>query len=37
VRIERIGGLRWVEIDDHDDLAKAENEIAPAIGAPLNG
>lgn len=31
VRIERIGGTRWVEIDDHDDLARAENEIAPAI------
>lgn len=33
VRIERVGGLRWVEIDDHDDLARAENEIAPAIDA----
>lgn len=31
VRLERIGGTRWVEIDDHDDLARAENEIAPAI------
>jgi choline kinase len=38
VRLERIGGLLWVEIDDHDDLARAEREIAPAIaqreGAP---
>jgi choline kinase len=33
VRIERVGGLRWVEIDDHDDLARAEREIAPAIDA----
>jgi choline kinase len=38
VGLERIGGLLWVEIDDHDDLARAEREIAPAIaqreGAP---
>lgn len=33
VQIERVGGLRWVEIDDHDDLARAEREIAPAIDA----
>lgn len=33
VRLERIGGTRWVEIDDHDDLARAESEIAPAIDA----
>jgi choline kinase len=31
VRLERIGGTKWVEIDDHDDLAHARNEIAPAI------
>ena len=31
VRLERIGGTKWVEIDDHDDLARARNEIAPAI------
>jgi choline kinase len=31
VRLERVGGLLWVEIDDHDDLAKADDEIAPAI------
>jgi choline kinase len=31
VRIERVGGLRWVEIDDHTDLARARDEIAPAI------
>lgn len=33
VGIERVGGLKWVEIDDHDDLARAESEIAPAIDA----
>jgi choline kinase len=33
VRLERIGGLKWVEIDDHVDLARAEDEIAPAIDA----
>lgn len=31
VRVERVGGLLWVEIDDHDDLTRAENEIAPKI------
>ncbi|MBI2691106.1 MAG: phosphocholine cytidylyltransferase family protein [Solirubrobacterales bacterium] len=31
VRLERIGGAKWVEIDDHDDLARARDEIAPAI------
>ncbi|MBJ7458412.1 MAG: phosphocholine cytidylyltransferase family protein [Thermoleophilaceae bacterium] len=31
VRLERIGGTKWVEIDDHEDLARARNEIAPAI------
>jgi len=31
VRLERIGGTKWVEIDDHDDLARARDEIAPAI------
>ncbi|MBI4897771.1 MAG: phosphocholine cytidylyltransferase family protein [Actinobacteria bacterium] len=33
VRVERVGGLLWVEIDDHDDLARANDEIAPAIDA----
>lgn len=33
VRLERIGGLKWVEIDDHVDLARAEDEVAPAIDA----
>lgn len=39
VRLERIGGTKWVEIDDHDDLARARNEIAPAIDgeAVVNG
>lgn len=31
VRLERVGGTKWVEIDDHDDLARAREEIAPAI------
>jgi choline kinase len=31
VRLERVGGLKWVEIDDHDDLAHARTQIAPAI------
>ncbi|MGH2906700.1 MAG: NTP transferase domain-containing protein [Solirubrobacterales bacterium] len=31
VGIERVGGLLWVEIDDHDDLARANDVIAPAI------
>lgn len=31
VRLERIGGTRWVEIDDHDDLARARDVIAPQI------
>ena len=33
VRIERVGGTQWVEIDDHDDLARAREVIAPAIDA----
>lgn len=31
VRIERVGGTLWVEIDDHDDLARADQVIGPAI------
>ncbi len=38
VRLERIGGTKWVEIDDHDDLARARDVIAPAIDeSPVNG
>ncbi|MGB0873363.1 MAG: NTP transferase domain-containing protein [Solirubrobacterales bacterium] len=33
VRVERVGGTRWVEIDDHDDLARANEEIGPQINA----
>lgn len=33
VRIERVGGTRWVEIDDHQDLARADDVIAPEIDA----
>lgn len=35
VRLERIGGTKWVEIDDHDDLARARDVIAPQIAAAL--
>jgi choline kinase len=31
VRLERIGGTKWVEIDDHDDLSRARDVIAPQI------
>jgi choline kinase len=27
VRIERVDGLAWIEIDDHDDLARARSEV----------
>lgn len=33
VAIERVGGTLWVEIDDHADLARADNEVGPAIDA----
>ncbi len=33
VRVERVGGTLWVEIDDHDDLARANDEIGPQIDA----
>ncbi|MFY9487086.1 MAG: phosphocholine cytidylyltransferase family protein [Solirubrobacterales bacterium] len=35
VKIERVGGLRWVEIDDHVDLAIANERIAPSIDAQV--
>lgn len=35
VRIERIGGTQWVEIDDHEDLARAREQTAPAIDRAL--
>ncbi len=31
VRIERIGGMHWVEIDDNKDLAWAREQVAPMI------
>lgn len=37
VRIERIGGLKWVEIDDDVDLARANGEVAPAIERERSG
>jgi choline kinase len=35
VGIERVGGLSWIEIDDHDDLARAQAEIAPVVDRAL--
>lgn len=35
VRIERIGGLAWVEIDDAGDLARAEATVAPVVDRAL--
>lgn len=33
VRLERVGGTHWVEIDDHEDLKRADEVIAPLIDA----
>lgn len=35
VRVERVGGLAWVEIDDRDDLKHAQTTIAPVVDAAL--
>lgn len=35
VNIERIGGLQWVEIDDHADLARAEATVVTQVDAAL--
>jgi choline kinase len=32
VRIERVDGLAWIEIDDHDDLARARDEVLVRVG-----
>ena len=32
VQVARIDGLAWVEIDDHDDLARAREEILARVG-----
>jgi choline kinase len=32
VRIESVDGLAWIEIDDHDDLARARNEVLVRVG-----
>jgi choline kinase len=32
VGIARIDGLAWMEIDDHDDLARARNEVLARVG-----
>jgi choline kinase len=31
VRVERIDGLAWIEIDDHEDLARAQDEILERV------
>jgi choline kinase len=31
VRIERVDGLAWIEIDDHDDLAHARSEVLERV------
>jgi choline kinase len=32
VRVARIDGLAWLEIDDHDDLARAREEVLVSLG-----
>ena len=32
VKVESVGGAAWIEIDDHDDLARAQREIVGLIG-----
>jgi choline kinase len=31
VRIERVDGLAWIEIDDHEDLARARSEVLEQV------
>jgi choline kinase len=31
VRVERVDGLAWIEIDDHDDLARARSEVLEQV------
>jgi choline kinase len=31
VRVERVDGLAWIEIDDHDDLARAEADVLERV------
>jgi choline kinase len=31
VRIERVDGLTWIEIDDHDDLARARSDVLERV------
>jgi choline kinase len=31
VRVERVDGLAWIEIDDHDDLARARSEVLERV------
>jgi choline kinase len=31
VRIERVDGLAWIEIDDHDDLARARSDVLERV------
>jgi choline kinase len=31
VRVERVDGLAWIEIDDHEDLARARSEVLEQV------
>jgi choline kinase len=31
VRVERVDGLAWIEIDDHDDLARARSDVLERV------
>jgi choline kinase len=31
VRVERVDGLAWIEIDDHDDLARARSDVLAQV------
>ena len=31
VRVERVDGLAWIEIDDHDDLARARSDVLEQV------
>jgi choline kinase len=31
VRVERVDGLAWIEIDDHEDLARARSEVLQQV------
>jgi choline kinase len=31
VRVERVDGLAWIEIDDQEDLARARSEVLEQV------